>query len=81
MISPLLMDIKQLSEFEKGHIVAYKDCSDIRKKLNCHNSSVYIFFKNYKKTGNHHKKKVTAEKREKPLHLMLMDILLNIKRS
>ena len=54
------MACKQLSEFEKGPIVAYNDYGlllcNIAKKLNYNYSLIDIFLKNYKETRNHHKK-------------------------
>ena len=60
MISPLVMANKQLSEFDKGQIVAYNNCWQslraIAKKLNHHHSSINVFPTNYKNAGNYHQK-------------------------
>ena len=75
------MTNKQLSEFEKGQIVAYNDYGlsfyDIAKEFNWYHSSIDVFLKNYKKTGNQNV--VCGDKRKDPLHLILMDTLPNIK--
>ena len=56
MISSLLM--ASLS-FKKGSILVYNDIglslSDITKKLNYYHSLI-VFHKNFKKSGNYHKK-------------------------
>ena len=68
MISPLLMAIKQLSEFVKDQIVAYHDYGqsfgNIAKKLNKHHSAMNDFLKNLKKTGNYHLKESCGCKRK-----------------
>ena len=50
------MASKQFIEFEKGQIVT--------KKLNCHHSSIDVFFKNsskiIRKEGSGHKRKTTV---------------------
>ena len=62
------MASKQFTEFGKGQIVAYNDCElpfqRIAKKLNYLHSSIDVFLKNYKKTGNYHQKRGYGLKRE-----------------
>ena len=75
------MGSKQLSEFEKGQIVAYNDFGlslcDMAKKLNHHHLSIHVFLRKLEIIIT---KKVVAS-REKPLHLMLMETQLDIKSS
>ena len=83
MISPLMMACKQMSEFEKGQIVAYNGCElslyDIAKKLNCHHWSIDVFLK--KENWKLSSQKGCVTSREKPLHLMPTDTQPNIKWS
>ena len=68
MINPLLMVSKQLSEFEKGQIMAYDDCglslSNIAKKFDYRHLSIDVFLKNYKETGNYYQKEACDCKRK-----------------
>ena len=61
------MASKQLSEFEKGQIVAYNDSglwfNGIIKKLN-HYSLIDVFYKNFKKTGNYYQKESCGHQRK-----------------
>ena len=57
----------QLSDFEKGKIVAYSDCGlslrEIGKKLNRNHTSIGTFLNNYKATGNYDQKSGRGRKR------------------
>ena len=62
------MACMQLTGFGKGQIVAYNNCRlslwDIAKKLIQHHSSINVFHKNHKKTGNNHQKEGRGHKRK-----------------
>ena len=65
-----------MSEFEKSQIVTFNDYGqslrDIAKKMNHNNSSITVFLKDYKKTGNyllkedfdHNRKTIASEDRK-----------------
>jgi len=62
------MSFSQLSEFEKGQIVAYRDCGltlrDIGKKLNRHNGPICKFLKKYNITGDYTRNAGSGRKRK-----------------
>ena len=61
------MSYKQLSEFEKGQIVAYDDCGlslrEIGRKLGRDHGGIGKFLKKYKETGNHLRQRGSGRKR------------------
>ncbi len=74
----------QLSDFDKGQIVASNDCRlslHIAKKLNCYHSSIEVFFKNKKTTNYHKKKEVCDSKRKTITHLTKRTFITIIKEN
>ena len=61
------MNKKQLSDLEKGKILAYSDCGlslrDIGKKLGRHHGTIGKFLQQYKKSGNYQRNPGSGRKR------------------
>jgi transposase len=59
---------KQLSDFEKGKIVAYHECgisnNEIGKKLSRSHTTIGRFLKRYKETGSNSRKVGCGRKRK-----------------